>query len=201
MTDASQRRHGLEPAIADLGRHRPATAGVGIRVRDDLGHVNLRGRAADERFVAAVEQCLGQRLPVDPNTCTNGDHCLCWLGPDEWLILTDAGNLPALTASLEAALSGLHAAVNQVSGGQLALELSGPAVRDVLARGCTLDFHPRVFTAGKCAQSGLAKASVVFALPEAEEVFYVVVRRSFADYLLRWLHHAAAGPGVRIEPP
>ena len=84
-------------------------------------------------------------------------------------------------------------AINDVSGGQLALQISGGAARDVFAKGCTLDFHPRVFMSGMCAQSGLGKASVLFTLPNSDDEFYVVVRRSFADYLLRWLHDAATG--------
>jgi sarcosine oxidase subunit gamma len=68
----------------------------------------------------------------------------------------------------------------------------------VFAKGCTLDFHPRAFSNGMCAQSGLARANVLFALPESDDEFLVVVRRSFADYLLCWLHDAATGSGVRI---
>jgi sarcosine oxidase subunit gamma len=60
-----------------------------------------------------------------------------------------------------------------------------------LAKGCTLDFHPRVFRPGTCAQSGLAKANVLIRLGDDPDSFDVVVRRSFADYLLRWLRHAA----------
>ena len=36
------------------------------------------------------------------------------------------------------------------------LSLSGAAVRNVLAKGCSLDLHSSKFRAGKCAQSLLA---------------------------------------------
>jgi sarcosine oxidase subunit gamma len=45
-----------------------------------------------------------------------------------------------------------------VSGGQTTLHLHGSHVRDVLAKGCPIDFHPRVFGIGQCAQSHLGKA-------------------------------------------
>jgi sarcosine oxidase subunit gamma len=198
MTETTNRRHGLEPAIAQLANTGPADTGIDIRVRADLGQVNLRGDAGDDRFVSAVEKCLGQSLPVEANTCTGGDHFACWLGPDEWLILGDIETTPGLVTDLDSALSGRHKAINDVSGGQLALQISGSAARDVFAKGCTLDFHPRAFSNGMCAQSGLARASVLFALPESDDEFLVVVRRSFADYLLCWLHDAASGSGVRI---
>jgi sarcosine oxidase subunit gamma len=197
MIEPTDRRHGLESLIEQSSGADATESGIDIRIRHDLGHINLRGPADDKRFAAAIETCLGQGLPVEPNTLTNGKHQACWLGPDEWLILTEAGNASSLVSELEAALGGIPSAVNDVGGGQVALQLVGDAVRDVFAKGCTLDFHAQVFTTGLCAQSGLAKASVLFTLPDDSAGFYVVVRRSFADYLLRWLHDAASEFGVR----
>jgi sarcosine oxidase subunit gamma len=174
------------------------TTGIDIRIRQDLGHINLRGRATNSGFIDSVESCLGQPLPREPNTCTNGEHLVCWLGPDEWLVMTDIGSSPALASELAAGLGDIHTAVNDVSGGQVSLQMTGDAVRKVFAKGCTLDFHPRVFLAGMCAQSSLARASVLFALPDTDGEFHVVVRRSFADYLLRWLQDAGSAHGVRI---
>jgi sarcosine oxidase subunit gamma len=53
---------------------------------------------------------------------------------------------------------------------------------------------------GACAQSGLAKASMLIGrIDDAEPVFEIIVRRSFADYVLRWLNHAAADFGVEFS--
>ena len=98
--------------------------------------------------------------------------------------------------SLEEASQDRHVAVNDLSGGQIALELKGPNCRDLLAKGCTLDLHPSVFSVGDCAQSGLAKASVLIALTDETPTFLVVVRRSFSDYLCRWLAHAGSDEGI-----
>ena len=77
-----------------------------------------------------------------------------------------------------------------------ALQLQGPGVRTLLAKGCTLDLHPSVFTISSCAQSGLAKANVLLCLADEAPTFIVVVRRSFADYLCRWLAHAGRDMGI-----
>lgn len=84
----------------------------------------------------------------------------------------------------------MHAGINDISGGNIGMHLSGENIRDVFAKGCTLDFHPQVFKVGDCAQSGLAKANVVFGLIEEGATFELIVRRSFADYLLQWLRQA-----------
>ena len=68
----------------------------------------------------------------------------------------------------------------------------------LLAKGCTLDFHPRVFSAGQCAQSGLAKTSVLIAMVDDRPTFDVIVRRSFAEYLALWLQHSGAEFGIQF---
>jgi sarcosine oxidase subunit gamma len=163
-----------------------APSGVDIKTCPALSHINLRGNPENDEWVTAAESALGQPLPLDANTMTSGAHRIFWLGPDEWLILTESG-ASSLCACLDESLSGMHFAVNDLSGGQIALRVSGPGARDALAKGCTLDLHPRVFAAGMCAQSGLAKANVLLGLDNDAGEFDIVVRRSFADYLVRWL--------------
>jgi len=196
MSESFARRHGLEPLLAEMGKPRVAQPAVTVTVRGDLGHINLRGRASDSGFLKAVEQELGQALPVAPNTFSAGEHRVCWLGPDEWLVVTPVTAAVDLARRLERALASTHAAVNDVSGGQLALLLEGAGCRELLARGCTLDLHPREFKTGDCAQSGLARAAVLIALVDDSPTFMVVVRRSFSDYLCRWLAHAGRDQGI-----
>jgi sarcosine oxidase subunit gamma len=102
-------------------------------------------------------------------------------------------------AKLRDALSGRAFAVSDVSAGQVAMQLCGDAARHVLARGCTLDFDPSVFRAGSCAQSGLAKATALIALRDDSPRFDIFVRRSFADYVVRWLHHAGREDVLRVQ--
>ena len=79
------------------------------------------------------------------------------------------------------------------------MRINGPRVRDVLAKGCTLDFHPAEFEVGACAQSGLAKANILIGLIDEKPVFEIVVRRSFAEYLVLWLEHAATEYNVEFS--
>ena len=183
MIDPTARNHGLETVAA----------GGAVSVRPNLGFVNLRGDPGDHRFGETVEKVLGLPLPPEPNTFTAAGHRLYWLGPDEWLLVTDMGKARAVAADLRETLKRVRHAVNNVSGGYVSLQLDGPSARDLLACGCTLDLHPRVFGAGRCAQSSLAKASVLIGLVEPPDGFEIIVRRSFADYLVRWLRGVSPG--------
>ena len=199
MSEPLIRHHGLEPLLAESAGSSLPDPATTVSIRGDLGHINLRGRAADAGFVRAVEQALGQSLPVEPNTISAGRHQVCWLGPDEWLVVTPVATAAELAGQLEQALSSTHASVNDVSGGQIALMLRGAKCRELLARGCTLDLHPREFQVGDCAQSGLARASILIALVDDAPTFMLVVRRSFSDYLCRWLAHAGSDKGIVFE--
>ena len=196
MTETDSQTHGLEIFLQNAPGKTLPDAGVNVQIQSGLVQLNLRGDANDGHFATAVENTLGQALPADPNTGTFGEHRLYWLGPDEWLILTGS---KSLAGDLQAALGETSCALNDISGGQVVLRIVGDHIRDVLARGCTLDLHPQVFSAGMCAQCGLAKASVLIAADSRADTFDVVVRRSFADYLLRWLQHTGEEFGVTFS--
>jgi len=200
MSESMTRRHGLEPFLSSL----PTDAGgedcVKVEIRADLGHINLRGSPANPEFLTTVARVLQQELPLAANTMTTGDHRVYWLGPDEWQIVTAIDGSDGLVTQISEALAGLHASVFDLCGGQVGLQLSGPRVRDVLAKACTLDLAPAEFSLGACAQSGLAKANMLIGLvDDVGPVFELVVRRSFADYVLRWLQHAATEYGVAFS--
>lgn len=198
MTELQERRHGLESLLASCCQD-GGNAGVTIEIVANLGHINLRGNSNNASFAAAVSATLGQDLPVSANTMANGDHRVFWLGPDEWLIVTRISDATDLLQRLRKSLPDRHASVTDVSGGQIAMRLAGPGARDVLAKGCTLDFHPDKFRVGACAQSGLARANVLIGLIDDQPTYEIVIRRSFAEYLVLWLRHAAGEYGVKVS--
>lgn len=169
----------------------PPDARVSIAIRSGRGFLNLRLNPRGGQALEAAERILGQAIPAAANTFTAGEHEVYWLGPDEWLIVTGAERVPSLDNELAEALDGFHAAVNDVSGGNVELHVSGLDARTVLAKGCALDLHPREFAPGQCAQTGLGRAAVLLAARDDPTACAIVVRRSFSDYLRRWLANAA----------
>lgn len=165
--------------------------------------ITLRGTRADGGFAAAGEKLLGQPLPEKVGEVAgeaDARQTLC-LGPDEWW-LTDPAEDPApLMQALGEALSGIFASAVDTSDNWFALEVSGPRARDLLAKACPLDLHPRSFGPGRCAQSLLSKAPMTLQQLDESPRFRLYVRRSFADYAWRWLSDAGREYGVSVLAP
>lgn len=160
-----------------------------------IGLVNLRADPGHGAIQNALRADLGLELPVIPNTVAQERDVLAlWLGPDEWLLRTQAGAAVDLAGRIGRALAGHWFAVTDQSSGYAVVRLHGPGARDVLNAGCPLDLHPRVLTPGQCAQSHFFKAGVLLRpLDERGEDWELIVRRSFADYTVRLLLDAMQG--------
>jgi sarcosine oxidase, subunit gamma len=144
----------------------------------------------DVRMDAALVGHAPYPLPTTPNTVWEEDsRAALWLGPDEWLVLGPPGTGPEIVSGLAAALDGLHRSIVDVSANRVAMELSGPRAKEVLSNGCSLDLHPRSWRPGMCSQTMLAHAQVI--LHERSDSTGILVRPSFADYLVDWLIDAA----------
>ncbi|WP_222266534.1 sarcosine oxidase subunit gamma [Modestobacter marinus] len=140
-----------------------------------------------------VRTHLGVDLPTAPNTWVPADAGRAvWLGPDEWLLSSTTETPEELEARVRAAVLPLGGSATDVSAQRIGLRLTGARVRDVLAKGCSIDLHPRVFGRGSSAQTSLGQAGVVLlALSDAGDDHVVLVRSSFAGYLADWLLDAA----------
>ena len=169
--------------------------GLFFHVMEHLGKLNIRG---DNSLKAAVKAATGCHFPPLANHFeTAGERHIVWLGPDEYLLLCESGKEKALYDTLTSTIKTNHFAITDVSDSLCALSLSGAAVRDVLAKGCSLDFLPSKFGADRCAQSLLAHAGItLMAFPD--DAFILICRTSFAPYLHDWLVDAALEYGYQF---
>jgi len=165
---------------------------LSIKEHAFMGHINIRGSIENAKFKRASQQVLGTDLPTDSNTFVEkGDNTILWLGPNEWLVITPEAMLSELVEKLDAALGNTFSAVNDISGGNTIIELSGDKAQALLLKGCPLDLHHSMFTIGQCAQTVIAKTSMTLWQIDSAPVYRLIVRRSFADYLGLWLLDAA----------
>ncbi len=172
-------------------------AGVAMAERRFPAIVDLRGDISQEAFAAAVTDALGFALPAEPNTTAGEDNLRAlWLGPDEWWVV--CRDRPTLAEDLAKALEGQGAAVTEVGESRTCIRVSGPHARDLIAKGCPLDLHPKVFATGHCAQGMLAKAGILLHQVSDEPAYDIYVLRSFAEYLWHWLEDAAQEYGVTV---
>ena len=157
-----------------------AAASVTLRALEPLAQIDLRvdpGR-------------LTLPLPTAANTTMEHDgRSLLWLGPDQWLVVAPDGLQGEIERELREALAhaGTWGSVVDVSDQRAGFTLAGPSAGDVLAKGCSLDLDPRSFGPGRCAQTLLARASVILWRPGAPPVWRLLVPSSFAPYLAEWL--------------
>jgi sarcosine oxidase subunit gamma len=198
MVDAPSPRWPLDTAAVIGGS---ADAGVVLTASRDAGLIAVRGSGDDAEFMAAAESVFGHPLPLLPNTVRgSGSRRALWLGPDEWLARVPLSEVDDTVRRLTDALAVRHAAVVDVSDSRAVIRVAGPAAASCLAKGTTLDLHPRVFGPGRAAQSTLGRVSILIEQIDAAPTFEIVVGRSFAAYLWAWLVDAGLEFGLRGAP-
>jgi sarcosine oxidase, subunit gamma len=164
--------------------------------------INLRGDAENRQFVDALHSVTGLRLPAAANSFTAEGALAClWLGPDEWLILGLGGGEHEIATRLRAALGDLHAAVTDLSEARTTISVAGARARELLAKGTSIDLHPRVFGPGHCAQTGFAGANIILRQTDELPSFEILVLNSFAEHLWLWLEGGARSYRVAISAP
>jgi sarcosine oxidase subunit gamma len=178
-------REGLRPAQSET---------VALATSHFRSLLNLRCRPRDKDTVSALGDVLGLPLPLEPNRFTGSDsHALIWLGPDEWLAVLPDGAAADTERHIRArAGNDPWLSVVDVSHNYSGLLLAGPAAREVLAKGCPLDLHPRSFRGGDCAQTVLAGTRILLRCLDGEASMELLVRNSFARYTAAWLMDAMA---------
>ncbi|TPJ32250.1 sarcosine oxidase subunit gamma [Mesorhizobium sp. B2-8-3] len=179
-------------AAAPSVERRPALAGrtvlapgVKVEMLPPAERISLR---APQASVAALSKALGVTLPVKPKTSATKDGRMAlWLGPDEWLIVDEAGNDPLADC---AKVTALHSAVG-ISHRNVAISVTGPAASMTVNSGCPQDLSLEAFPVGAASRTILGKSEIVL-LRTAADAFRVECWRSFADYVFTLLSEAAS---------
>jgi len=148
---------------------------------------------------AAAQQAFGTSPPATPTIAAGDELAFIWSGPGHWLALGPQAMEP-LEARL-GAVFGTHASVFDQGGSRVLLDLRGPRVRDVLAKGVSIDLHPRSFKAGDVAVTTASHLAVHLWQVADEPVYRLLVVRTYFDSLWRWLAASAAEYGCEVQAP
>jgi methylglutamate dehydrogenase subunit D len=168
--------------------------GVFIAERRGTALVQVLARRGQHEAVAA---CLGLDPAPGVASGTPAGTAL-WLAPGAWTVVAEEVEDGALYQRLLDRLGDLAAVVDQ-SHGRAVLRLAGSRARDVLAKGCRLDFHPRVFTPGMCAQTVIAQIGVLLHQCDEVPTYDLYVSAGYAADFFEWLTSSAAEFGFRAE--
>jgi sarcosine oxidase subunit gamma len=192
---AAQERSALH-GFALPGRHGAGTAGLLIEERTDLSFASvIAKRGKRDQLVSAVETAYGVALPKGPRRVTKGSVTFAGTGPDQWIASAEGAEAQNFAARVRGRI-GLFAAVSDQTDARLVLRLSGPKVRDVLAKGVPLDLHPKAFKPGDVAMTLVAYIGVQ--IDRIDETFQLTAPRSMAGSFWSWLSASAAEFGYDV---
>jgi sarcosine oxidase subunit gamma len=188
--------------FSDLAFSSASGRGVRVADRDAVAIATVlvrKGRMADLK--QRVREHLGIELPLGPRRIEAGDVALAGIGPEAWLATSEArGNdfVSFLSDSIGAAAS-----VCDQSSGYAILRMTGPKLRETLAKMLPLDLHPRAFAPGDVASSIAAHVgATLWRLQDAADgspVFEIAVFRSLAASFWHDLTASAAEFGLVRE--
>ena len=169
----------------------PRTTGLSIEGPSVLPIAILRVRHCDEPAVNALGEAFGIDWPTRPNTVAGRQaFSVLWLAPTEWMV---TGKPPDETAALAAKALGqaLHH-VADLSDGWAIFNIGGGHSRELIAKGCSLDLHPRAFPPDACAQTLLGQCFAVLRRTDQDSAFLAMVEAPLAGHMQAWLADAAA---------
>jgi len=177
--------------VASLATADVADANVTIELPGVVGLLSVRADPGHAPLADAFDRVLGLGVPERLTSVASNDRRVRWMSPDEWLVSCPVETVGALERDLRDALDGTrHVSVTEISGGWCVFTLGGPAAREVLARCVPIDLDPRAFGAARVASTVFAKTGATLA-NLGDDRYEVVCRRSFADYVVRFVANAA----------
>ncbi|HWV42924.1 sarcosine oxidase subunit gamma [Pseudorhodoplanes sp.] len=191
-------RKGAWDGIAIPGRTGATSGAPGLTVtpRHDVSLAYVIGAEGDEKLASRFMTRFKLELPQTPRVVSGSMLDLVWAGPAQWLA---ASIRPVMPAELTAELGQLAAVTDQTDA-RAVLKLHGPRVRDVLAKGCPVDLHPRAFRRGDTALTTIGGIGTQIWWADVDEAFHLAVPRSMAGSFWSWLVPSAQEFGVEILP-
>jgi sarcosine oxidase subunit gamma len=186
--------------VVGAGRFGRRTADPGVIVSEvretSLATVTARkGRRA--ALVDAARAAFGVELPAAPRRVEGRDIAFVWSGPDQWLAYRHPAPAGGMEAALVAPFADLASVVDQGHGRTL-LRVTGPRVRDALAKGIAIDLHPREFRSGHAAVTAVAHIGVHLWQTDDRPTYEFAVPRGFALSFWHWLEASAAEFGLEF---
>lgn len=144
------------------------------------GMITLRGDLGAPVLMDAVKAATGAAVPGVRRIETGSSGQAAWMSPDELLLIVPYDRVAAVVAGLEAALAGEFAVAADVSDARAMVTMTGPLVRDMLAKICPVDFQG--FAVGEVRRTRAAQVPAAI-WREGENSWSLVCFRSVGQYV------------------
>lgn len=165
---------------------------VAIRESGLRGMIALRGDLSDDRIRKAAMDVAGVAFPDQRGARIEGERGLCWMSPDELLIVLPYADAGTAVDEISRALDGTHHLAVDVSDARawFTLEGEGAAIRDVLAKLTPADLRPASLPVGEIRRTRLAQVPAAFWFHEDGRA-ELICFRSVGEYVWGLLTNAA----------
>lgn len=183
----------MSEAVTELGG-KVAEGWVTVRDAGLRGMITLRGDLQDTTLRKACRDLTGMDVPADRGVVAEGQTGICWMSPDELLILVPYAEVEPALAKLHKALKGGHYLAENASDARTVMFVEGAGAREVIAKLAPVDLHTESFGPGEMRRTRLGQVAAAFWMRDAE-TFEVICFRSVGDYAFSLLAASAeAGP-------
>ncbi|MEP1201969.1 sarcosine oxidase subunit gamma [Tateyamaria sp.] len=160
------------------------------------GMITLRGDLTAAAVIKAAIAATGQEMPAQGKAQCAGEKGICWMSPDEVLVLCPYAEIDKTLAKIKADLGDTHSLAVDVSDARALFVVQGPNAREVMAKLAPVDLHPATFTPGMFRRTRMAQVPAAFWM-QGEDAFHVICFRSNAQYMFDLLK-TAAQPGSEV---
>jgi methylglutamate dehydrogenase subunit D len=186
-------------AFNDLAFSSAPGRGVLVAERDGLGLASVLVRKGQFAPLAErIRKLFGIELPQGPRRITSGGTAFAGIGPEAWLGTSEEGG-SAFASFLKQAIGDVASVADQ-SSGYATLRLTGPKLRDTLAKILPIDLHSRAFQPGDVASTTASHVgATLWRIADATDgspVFEIAVFRSLAGSFWHCLASSAAEFGL-----
>lgn len=157
------------------------------------GMITLRGDLSSRRLRKVCTEITGAAMPDVGAANCDGDRGLCWMSPDELLILVERDKVAEALGKIVDAMKDRHHLAVDVSDARAVFTVAGQGMREVLAKLTPADMHPDALSPGVMRRTRLGQVAAAFWLRD-EETAEVICFRSVARYVFDLLSNAARSP-------
>ena len=163
---------------------------LSMRALTNIDKAKLQISLQSQYDHAGLERNLGYKLPDNPVDAVV-EKPVFWLGQNEWLFVSDGFDKEALCQKTKEVLKEDTWLLTDLSDRFSIIELSGVAARELLMSGCGVDLSKQSFQAGQYRLTRITNLQTILYCQKSADTFWVLVDRSEAGYLWRWLCEAA----------
>ena len=194
----------LEPISPLAGVFAPGHHGASGAGRVAIRHVQasivevMAPRQHEAKVSAIVAQALGIGAPKPGAAMVNGSLAAVWLRPACVAVFGETAKTGDLVKRLSSAVASPAVLVDQTHG-KCVLRLSGANARAVMAKGCRIDLHPRVFKTGASASTSIAHINCTIVQRDETPTYDIVVPSTLARAFVDWLLPASEEFGAELH--